>query len=164
MLRVKAIPGEPTCYHVESAELQCKNPECAQLYKTLPPMLVWFSKRQKEFLRFAGVWTKIDKILSGLKKPIMRPGDQCKKCGNVVDHRWHRVDISAYNLNGECGCEKFYYDYGPALRRGGAVCGEHRCSHIEAARDFALDLSLASHQKNQGHKITPYRMTSVQRL
>jgi hypothetical protein len=160
MIRVCAVHGEPTCYHVESSELQCVEPQCSKLYRRLPASFVWFSSRQREFLRGLGLLARVDKRLGELaerysNRPGRRPGDQCPRCGGQLDVRFHRVDISAYGLNGWCSCEFFAFSLGPKLDKLGKAergAGLYRCHHIWAARDFALDLSLKAHEAKAHRK------------
>lgn len=121
MLRVVAIHGEPTRFYVESQSLQCcVHPE--------------------------------DHLFSRHRKPHLAIGGACPKCGGQLDVRFHLVDIALFNANGQCACEWFAFKLGPAVSRvplpeQGA--GKWRCSHIEAARNFALDLSLKQHDRDR---------------
>jgi hypothetical protein len=152
MLRVKACPGSPTVFFSESSELECVRPECGKLYKRVPPELVYFSLRQRSFLRAMGLWDRVDRRLKDLEgyASKFRVGDLCKKCGvGTLDVRFHTVDIAAYGLNGGCGCEYFLFSLRKELEGAGRderLAGAHRCQHIDAARDFALDLSLRAHE------------------
>lgn len=51
----------------------------------------------------------------------------------------HRVELQAYNGNGACGCESFEFKCRGHLERGAARGSRFRCSHIRAAREFAMD-------------------------
>ena len=120
-LRVVPVAGEPTRFHVESVSLACS--ECNRLF-------------------------------SRLKCPGMADGDACPKCDNgVLRERWHMVDIAMNNCSGECSCEYFSFTLGPKVRALPADqqrLGRNRCSHIEAARNAALDITLRAHQEMRG--------------
>lgn len=153
MLQVKAIPGEPTCYYVESHHMQCTGKECNALTRRAPSA-IWFNRRQRDFLATVGVWGRVDSMVKKLAEGWRSDG-QCRRCGAALEPRWHRVDIGAYHCNGQCGCEYFELALAKELRRlkpEQQAAGTHRCSHIEAARDFALDLSLRAHEKQNGRK------------
>lgn len=130
MLRVKAIPGEPTRFWVESWTLEC--PQCSAKFNR--------RTRHRLLARYEDV------PHSG----YLYIGDPCPKCGGELDCRFHVVDIANYNGVGECGCEYHQMKLGPELRklslaqRGGSG-DKYRCSHVKAARDFALDVALAAH-------------------
>jgi len=148
ILTVKPVPGEPTCFMVESYTLQCQN--CNRLVRRFPVNMVWFSEKQKMLLKFVGVWIKIEAVLEKLKQNRANvSGDQCPKCGGVLEMRLHKVDIARFNCNGECGCEYFTTTLQKELRKlkpAEQALGLHRCSHIEAARDFAIDVAIAGHE------------------
>jgi len=148
ILTVKPIKGEPTCFLVESYTLRCIS--CSRLLRRFPANMVWFSEKQKALLGFAGVWTKVETTLEKLKQNRANTaGDQCPKCGGVLEMRFHKVDIAGYNCNGECGCEYFAVTLQKQLRQAPKSewnLGLHRCSHIEAARDFAIDVVVTSHE------------------
>lgn len=122
MLRVLKIPGEATRYHVESNTLEC------------------VLNRRHQFSR--------------LRKRGIYIGGPCPKegCPGTLDCRFHQVDISMYNLNGWCSCEYFAFGLEPKVSRMGPAeqgAGNHRCAHINAARDFALDVSLKAHERER---------------
>ena len=82
-------------------------------------------------------------------KATRRPRRDGPPCQGVVEEQWHLVDIAGWDRNGGCGCEYFEMCLEPLLSRmapNERAAGPHRCRHIHAARDFALDLSLASHE------------------
>lgn len=151
ILTVKSIAREPTCFLVESFELQCVNPQCGKIVKRFPELMVDFSSRQRALLRFTGVWNRVSVIVVGLKlKAFRQPGEQCPKCGAALDNRWHKVDIARNDLNGECGCEHFQFTLRKELRKVSKedrAMGLCRCAHIEAARDFAIDVAVATHEQ-----------------
>lgn len=148
ILTVKPIRGEPTCFYVESYTLQCTN--CTKLVRRFPVNMVWFSEKQKMLLKFVGVWAKIEAALEKLSQNRVNvSGDQCPKCAGVMEMRFHKVDIARFNCNGECGCEYFTTTLQKELRKLSAseqALGLFRCSHIEAARDFAVDVAVAGHE------------------
>lgn len=156
MLKVRAIPGEPTCFFCESNELICDNPQCSKLYRRLPASYVQFSSRQKDFLRALGLWNKVERHLKQLEQSFAlkhREGDACAKCGQgKLRLREHKVDISEYGFSGWCSCEYFEFTCAPELAklsRSQQGAGTHRCQHVWAARDFALDLSIMAHERDQ---------------
>lgn len=51
----------------------------------------------------------------------------------------HRVDLTAYDGNGACGCERFEFACRGHLERGAKKAARFRCSHIRSAREFAFD-------------------------
>ncbi len=128
MLRVIKIEGEATRFYVESQTLQCVNAQCSKL----------FNRR---------------------RRPDLWIGQACPKCDvGTLDVRFHVVDLSCFNLNGECSCEYFAFSLGPKVSRLQPVdqgAGAHRCSHIEAARGFALDVSLRAHEAVNGASRSP---------
>lgn len=121
MLRVLPVHGEPTRYHVESRSLQCTKQPAKHVFK-----------RQK--------------------RPELRIGSPCPKCGAPLDTHFYLVDLAGFNFNGQCGCPWFEHRLAvelatiPPAERG---AGPKRCSHIEAARNFALDLTLKQHEKKR---------------
>lgn len=123
-MRVLKVDGEPTRFFVESASLQCVRPEC-------------------------------NKLFSKFKRPELHVGFKCPACGlGTLDLRFHTVDIADNEGNGCCSCEYFQFTMGPRL--SGMLPNERRegkcrCSHIQAARNFALDLALYVHDIEQ-HK------------
>lgn len=154
MLRVTKVEGEATCFFVESAEAQCSNPECARLYRRLPKMAVSFTNLQKKFLQYYGLLGKVEKALAKAEagESGRQPGDHCPRCGAALSERFHKVDISSYAYNGKCGCEAFAFGIEPTLSRLPEEewsLGMWRCQHIDAARNFALDLALHAHAKEQ---------------
>jgi hypothetical protein len=130
MLRVKAIPGEPTRFWVESGTLQCTDPQCGKMY----------NRRTRH------------RLVPGQAHPTdyLHIGDPCPACGTgTLDVRFHVVDISDYSYNASCSCEFFEFCLRPELTRmlpSEQGAGKHRCSHIIAARDFALDVALHAHE------------------
>ena len=129
MLRVKAIPGEPTRFWVESGTLQCTNAQCGKMY----------NRRTRH------------RLVPGQAHPTdyLHIGDPCPHCGSDLDVRFHVVDISEYSYNASCSCEFFEFSMSPKLTRmlpSERIQGKWRCSHIIAARDFALDVALHAHE------------------
>lgn len=135
MLRVKAIQGEPTRFWVESNTLQCMNTRCAKLY----------TRHQRH------------RLIPKQSQPTsyLRSGDACPECGAKLEKRYHVVDISSNHSNGSCGCEYFEFVHAPKLKNLSPAergAGKHRCSHIIAAREFALDVALHAHRHEAGDK------------
>lgn len=92
------------------------------------------------------------RLFNWLKRPGIRIGGACPRCGGVLDVRFHLVDLVAYNGSGQCSCEFFSFVLGPKVSR----ClpheqgdGKFRCSHIDAARDFFADTMLKAHEADR---------------
>lgn len=121
-MRVLKIESEPTRFFVESNSLQCVG--CGKLF-------------------------------SKLKRPELHVSFKCPACGRgILDLRFHTVDIADNEGNGQCSCEFFEFTMRPKL--AGMLPNERRegkcrCSHIAAARNFALDVALFAHDQEQ-HK------------
>lgn len=131
MLRVKAIPGESTRFWVESNTLICSNAQCSKLY----------TRRERH------------RLVPGQAYPTeyLHIGDSCPKCGQMLDVRFHTVDIAANHYAGQCSCEFWSCVIGPKLSRmlpseQTAAAKKLMDSHIAAARDFALDVALHAHE------------------
>ncbi len=126
-LRVLQVRGEPTRYYVESNSLVCKK-DGKHLFDT----------RKFQLLAVGGVCPKC--ATNGEKEP------------GILAIRWHLVDLSPWQRNGECSCEWFDYSLRKRLRampEAEQAMGKARCSHIDAAREFALDLSLMRHDRER---------------
>lgn len=137
MLRV-INKGEPTVFCVESNSLECINPEC----RAPNGERRYLTRRDNHWIYRKGKFI--------LDKP--RVGDGCPKCKAPLDLFFYSVDIAAFNCNGSCNCMYFTCDLGPKVSRASLEeqgAGKYRCSHIEAARDFALDVSLHSHERTR---------------
>lgn len=129
MLRVKAIASEPTRFYCESGTLTCVNPQCGANY----------NRRTRH------------QLVAGQRQPTdyLCIGDKCPKCGSYLDVRFLLVDIADFNGNGICACEWFQHELKKLLNKelpSEQAIGKHRCQHISAVRDFALDLSLKCHE------------------
>ena len=59
--------------------------------------------------------------------------------------REYLVDIDAYDCIGQCACPNFTFNLNKHLRHGRRG-NQFRCKHIEAARDYALNLTLKLHR------------------
>ena len=133
MLRVMAIVGESTRFHVESNTLQCTDPQCGKMY----------NRRTRH------------RLVPGQAHPTdyLHIGDPCPACGTgTLDVRFHVCDLESYNCNGGCSCEFFSFVHAPALSRmlpSEQGAGRCRCSHLEAARSFALDVALKAHEHDR---------------
>lgn len=95
------------------------------------------------------------KLFNKYLKQGLHSGMKCPKCGGMLDHRWHLVDIAEFNGNGFCGCEFFAFRQQPLLTRATPAeqgMGKWRCKHIVAARDFALDVALRAHRYDNKRK------------
>lgn len=139
-LRVFPVPGEPTVYHVESSSAQCSS--CSRVYKR------W----KWAFCPDTGGHRRVPRKGVTIEGPCpYRFG-----CDGKLQLRFHKVDIAAYNGNGQCGCETFEFSFGPALskvRPSLWLESGLRCRHIQAARQYALDLTILNHTKQQ---LAPY--------
>lgn len=128
-MRVIQVQGEPTRYHVESTSLEC--PACQKLFPRL----------------------------SNPRNSALRVGDQCPKCsGGKLDVRFHLVDVAVDLPFGKCSCEYHTYTLGPKIRkltahqRAGLTQRQQaalRCSHLEAARTAAIDLTISAHESER---------------
>jgi hypothetical protein len=127
-MRVEQIPGEPTRYYVESSGL-----ECDQCKKT--------QSRRK---------TGNKNLEEGFGCPACRHG--------VLRAKWHLVDLAAFRPIGQCSCEHFAFRLQANLAKippnqlYNLTQGEAarlRCTHIEAARSLALDLTVSQHVKHE---------------
>lgn len=130
-MTVSQVPGETTRFYVESTSLECQ--DCHKLY-TRQDM------RNKELT-------------------------DCTRCGGPLGIRFHLVDISCWDPIGECSCEHFQYrlkkeveKISPIKLRQLSQSEAHRlrCTHIEAARTYAIDLSIRQHQREQNQNIKGY--------
>lgn len=125
---VNQIPGEPTRFHVESTSLEC--PGCKSA----------FSRREQAYKN-------------------LKPGDLCPKCKQEpLDTKFHLVDLSCYRPIGECSCEHFQFRLRVELSKlppkvlynlTQGQASKLRCTHIEAARSLALDLTVEQHEQQR---------------
>jgi hypothetical protein len=125
---VNQIAGEPTRFYVESTVLECQ--ACKK----------GFSRRDRKFKDLA-------------------PGEACPGCtSGQLELKYHLVDLSCFRPIGECSCEHFQFRLSkelaklpPAtlykLTQGQAA--KFRCTHIEAARSLALDLTVEQHEQQR---------------
>jgi len=128
-MRVIQVQGEPTRYHVESTSLEC--PKCGKLFPRL----------------------------SNPHNALLRVGDQCPKCaGGKLDVRFHLVDVAVFHPVGQCSCEHWSFSLGKKVRRMSPKELEGltqqqaralRCTHIEAARTAAIDLTINQHERQR---------------
>jgi len=128
-MRVIQVQGEPTRYHVESTSLEC--PSCGKLFPRL----------------------------SNPRNSALRVGDRCPKCdGGKLDVRFHLVDVAADLPFGKCSCEYHTYTLGKKIRqltqkqRSELTQRQQaalRCSHLEAARTAAIDLTINQHERQR---------------
>lgn len=127
-MKVMQIPGEPTRYHVESSSLECDRCKKTQ------------SRRETG------------------KKALVE-GDACPACcQGVLQTRWHLVDLACFRPIGQCSCEHFAFRLQANLSKippnqlyklTQGEASRLRCSHIEAARALALDLTVNQHVTTQ---------------
>ena len=142
MLLVKSIAGEPSAFLVQGDTLLCSNPQCGKLVRRLPASFVRFTERQREFLRTLGLLGKVDKATEN--RAEIESGEQCKKCGAVLEQRFHRVDV----VEDWCSCEFYEMVLRPARRKANGVeIASLRCHHLEAARSFCLDAVIGAHAR-----------------
>jgi len=86
-------------------------------------------------------------------------GSSCPSCGTgVLDVRFHLVDLACYRPIGQCTCEHFAFRLTAHLGKLSPTAlrtmtqGEAaklRCTHIEAARALALDLTVEQHEQQR---------------
>jgi hypothetical protein len=57
-----------------------------------------------------------------------------------------RVDLALHGGVGECACEDFQFRKRKQARTGRAPAELARCKHLDAAREVALDLSVARYE------------------
>jgi len=127
-MKVMQIPGEPTRYHVESSTLECDNCKKVQ------------SRRK-----------------AGNKN--LEEGFGCPECRHgVLRSNWHLVDLACFRPIGQCSCEHFTFRLQANLAKippnqlyklSQGEAARLRCSHIEAARALALDLTVNQHVRHQ---------------
>lgn len=127
-MRVYQVQGEPTRFHVESTSLEC--PGCKKLFPR-----------------------------TDLKNRSLRVGGQCPACGTgTLDIRFHLVDLACWRPVGQCSCEHFQFRLkqkvelvSPATLKAMShnEAEALRCSHIRAARDYALDLTVDQHERER---------------
>lgn len=135
ILTVYPLQGSPTLYIVESSTAVCS--VCSRPYKR---------------------WRYGYDLQTGTHKIIpiknRRIGSRCPYrggCSGRLDLGWHHVDIATYEGHGGCSCEKFrFLEY--ELRKTPPrtwINGAYRCQHIDAARQFALDIGVIQHIRRQ---------------
>lgn len=128
-MKVSQIQGEPTRFHVESATL-----ECAKCGKQ-------FNRRETRYSRL----------------PI--DGD-CPKCmaEESLRERHHLVDLACYHPVGQCSCEHFSMRLIKEVEKLspiGLTRLTHnqqeslRCTHIAAARQYALNLTVGQYERER---------------
>lgn len=150
MLRVKSVISSPSQFYVEGDSLVCAGQGCGRVVRRLPAEHVWFNKRQKLFLTSIGVLKLVEKtqqIWQDVAPHV--DGERCVKCGRPMEIRWHLVDITDEHGNGYCACEYFQFSLLPYVTKLTALSGDYRCRHIEAARDFALEMTIRAHNKRE---------------
>jgi hypothetical protein len=85
-------------------------------------------------------------------KVIQIPGEATRFRVQGKSVNWYLVDLGEYNGNGSCGCQHFEFRLKPTLERNHEIDWTRtpmRCRHIEAARQFALDVILKSYGRQQ---------------
>jgi len=131
-MRVMQIEGEPTRYHVESSSLECV--VCGRNFTRRDP-----------------------------KNKALRIGGPCPKCAEegkeaTLDTKFHLVDLSSYFPIGQCSCEHFQFrllanisKLAPSVLRimSKGEASKLRCTHIEAAREEALDKTIYHHEEHR---------------
>ena len=128
--------GEPTVYFVESNSLECLD----------------------QARRVSMGAERYPHLFSRLKHPALRVGGPCPRCQGQLDVRFHTVDIGAYSGNGCCSCE--FFQMSPEMQArvsrmspAEQAMGRCRCSHIKAARDFALDVALRAQAQRENRRV-----------
>lgn len=58
---------------------------------------------------------------------------------------WHMVDLAAFNGCGRCDCIRWDTVSWPIIRDTKALLPGKRCRHVRAARERALNLTIARH-------------------
>jgi hypothetical protein len=151
MLRVRAIPGEPTRFWVTGNTLLCDNPACGKEYNRMTRHQAVLGVRQPtEYLRDGTPCPKCLARISKWRKRNKDPHGDEPALG-VMRNNDRLVDIAGYSRNGSCSCPFFQCSEGmeKALKVKTSVeqaMGQHRCQHIVAARSFALDVALRVHE------------------
>ncbi len=165
-IRLRVISkGEPTVYYVESNTLECVNPSCHKQYNRRLHHQQILGQRWPTVLLHIGdpcpacLGREWEAQRDGSSEAS--PEEAAKLVGAVavprLDVRFHMVDISSFNGIGMCACEYFQMTLAPSLRRMDRIqlqaaylfASKHRCHHIQAARDFALDVALKSHDRER---------------
>lgn len=144
-LRVQKVEGEATRFHVESNSWCCTRCDATYNRKHRPKLQL--GQQCPACLRRKDGRLKRAATLFGGKKWVHDENPDAPV--GRLDHRWHLVDIAAFNLNGQCSCEYFCYAVGPQLRLlSPAAQGDAKlwCTHIAEARRFALDVALKAHE------------------
>lgn len=130
-MTVAQIQGEPTRFHVESGTLYC-------------------AKCKRQFNRRETRYRLLDE------------GDDCPhpecQAEEALRRRYHLVDVAAYHPVGQCACEHFSMrlvkeveKLSPAAlhRLTQGQQEDLRCTHIKAARQYALTLTIAQHERER---------------
>lgn len=130
-MKVSQVHGEPTRFCVESATLQCA--KCGRQ----------FNRRETRY------------------RSLQIDGD-CPRpeCGaeEALRERHHLVDLACYHPVGQCSCEHFAMRLVKEVERLSPRELENlthneqerlRCTHIAAARQYALNLTVAQHERER---------------
>ena len=119
MLRVMAIAGEPTRFHVESNSLQCV--KCERL----------FNRRLNPDLHVGGKCPKCSGQLDVRFHLVdIAANDMAGKCS--CEFHQYRVQPELNHI--------------PIAERAQS---RHKCAHVDAARAFALDVALKLHERER---------------
>jgi hypothetical protein len=164
---------------VESNTLQCVVPECAKMYQRhrRPGLAIGgpcpaCERRLRDGIRSLDP-VIVESFLNGTETADefvqRRPNLRMRQVG-TLDVRFHVVDLAMFAPVGQCSCEHFQFSLQPRLVRMSpeertAVAEAHRCSHIKAARDFALDLVVYHHEARFGAAVSTVagKLSSISR-
>jgi len=139
MLKVTSLPGTgPTTFIVEGETLQCVNPMCGKKVCGIPPEYARFTRQQRLFLCAAGLLSKVEARQREIESyTAHRKDEKCRKCGGEMRRMDYLVDIA----DDQCGCEAQEFIVSRKRKAGEE---QARCVHLEAAREFAVEIAIAS--------------------
>lgn len=130
-MKVQQVAGEPTRFLVESATLECA--KCGR----------HFNRRETRY------------------KLLQEDGD-CPSPGCAAEEalrmRWHLVDVACFQPIGQCSCEHFSFTLAREVEKLSPAALSRlthneqerlRCTHIAAARQHALTLTIRQHEQQR---------------
>ena len=130
-MKVMQVQGEPTRFHVESATLECA--KCGRQ----------FNRRETRYSRLA-----VDGDC---------PSPKCE-AEEALRERWHLVDLACYAPVGQCSCEHWSMRLIKEVEKLSPIAMARlthnqqealRCTHIAAARQYALNLTISQHERER---------------
>lgn len=142
-MKVFLISGEPTRFRVESSSLECC--KCGALFSRL--------EAKHGSLRVGSECPACRRSAEAQRPPSGEPA-------GTLDVRLHLVDLAEFHPVGRCTCEHYAYRLGPEAAKLTPYDLEGltqqqaralRCSHIEAARQAAIDLAVGAHERQRGN-------------